>query len=350
MPKKSRIIKSNRDTSQLDVEEDYVIDGNGIVEPFVSYAVLRQLYVSNLYHQRAIKLKAGLLSQAVSTTITPHLPPGTNIKSFLYRLVLNLETYGSAFVEKAGTKDDYYLYNMDSYHSRVATDHSIHQFVGMQAEPIEALHVKYDSILSAYYGEPDYITIIRQIASLTKADLYNDKFFDNGGKPELAFIFEDSDPSDEQVEAISSFVNQSFGGYQNSHKNLILTTGEGNGETKPKIRIEQIGKVEDLSFEKLKAVGRDEIATAHGVPPRLLGIVQGSGLGGSGELVGQMQMFLATTINPRLELLEWFFSEHHLELTLERFDIETLNSNAEVADELVRKGIITAIEKTQILG
>ncbi len=344
------IIKSDHPSNQLNVEEDYFVDGSGVVEPYADYDILKVLYSANLYHQRAIKLKAGLLSQVEGGTLAKYLPQNTNIKNFLYKMALNLEVYGSSFLEKAGTATDFNLYNMNTHSTRVDLDHNVYQKVSMTYYPIEALHLKYDSILSDFYGEPDYLAIIKQIATLFKADAYNNLFFENGGKPELAFIFEDSDPSDDQIDAITSFVKKSFGGYKNAHKNLILTTGEGNGETKPKIRIEKIGEVEDLSFEKLKAVGRDEIAAAHGVPPRLLGIVEKGGLGGGGELMGQVNMFMETTINPRLELIEWFFAQNGIELELARFNIDSLTSSEDVADELVKSGIITAIEKRNILG
>lgn len=348
MKEKSLIIKNNS-SNQLDTEEDYLSGINDVIEPYVSFSLLRGLYASNVYHQRAIKIKAGLLSQIEETNLQDFLPKGTTAKSFLYKLMLNLEAYGTAFIEKSGIGSNYNLYTLNTYHARIDINHQIHQLVNMESQKLEGMIVKYDSLLSDYYGEPDYLTIIRTISTLFKADTYNSKFFENGGKPELAFIFEDSDPSDTQVEAITEFVKKNFNGVDNSHKNLILTTGEGNGETKPKIRIEQIGKVEDLSFKQLKEVGRDEIASAHGTPPRLLGIVQGSGLGGSGELLAQMEMFLEITMKPKIELVESFFEQHGIKLKLKRFDISGLGSK-DAGDVLVKAGVITEIEKRNILG
>lgn len=349
MKSKSTVIKSQAPSIQI-IEEDYTIGVDGIIEPFVSFDLLRSLYASNLYHQRAIKIKAGLLSQIKKTNIQKYIPINTNPKSLLNKLILNLEVYGSAFLEKAGLDSDFNLYNMNTHNTRVDKDGNIYQNANYTPTQIEAWHLKYDSILSEFYGEPDYITIIRQISTLFKADVYNDKFFDNGGKPELAFIFEDSTPSEGQVEAITSFLKNGFKGYNNAHKSIVLYTGQGDGQSKPKIRIEEIGKVEDLSFQKLKEVGRDEIATAHGTPPRLLGIVQGNGLGGSGELIAQMKMFLKTTIEPKINTIEYFFNQHGIELEIERFDLDSLQSNEDVADQLVSKGIISPIEKRDILG
>ncbi len=347
---KNLIIKSSGESKQTNIEEDYFADGEGIIEPYVSHQTLRSLYPANLYHQRAIKIKASLLSQVVSTNLDKFLPEGTNIKSFLYKFMLNAEVYGSAFLEKAGVSSNYFLYNMDTFKSRVDINHNTFQKVGSEHRAIEALHFKYESILSEYYGEPDYLAIIKQIATLHKADVYNDKFFDNGAKPELAIIFEDSDPTESQIGAITDFMKKDFRGHTNAHKTLVLTTGQGDGQTKPKIKMEQIGKVEDLSFKNLKEVGRDEIAAAHGVPPRLLGIIHGSALGGGGELVAQMKMFLKVTIEPKMKQVEWFFKQHGIDLELERFNIDDLSSPEDVAEELVKAGLITPIEKRNILG
>jgi len=349
--KQSRYIVSKSDSSmQLRTEEDYLAEGlDGIVEPYISFSTLRALYPANVYHTRALKLKAGILSQIDTTTLDKYMPKGITAKSFLYKFILNLEVYGTAFIERAGLTNDFSIYNLNSYYARVDIENNIHQQVNLETQKLEGYHLKYDSILSDYYGEPDYIAILRTISTLYKADVYNDKFFENGGKPSLVIIFEDSDPTDDQVKAIEDYLKTNTGGYENAHKNLILTTGEGNGETKPKIRIEKVGDIEDLSFEKLKTMGRDEIAVAHGVPPRMLGIVQSGGLGGSGELLAQMEMFLEVIINPKIDLIESFFKNIGIELKIKRFDLSSM-SNDEIGDALVKSGVITKSEKKALLG
>jgi len=345
------VVKSQAGSKQQVINEDAWYSDTKIIEPFLDYAAIRGLYAANVYHQRSLKLKAMLLSQIDQTALDRHLPPGINPKKFLYKFMLNAETFGSAFFEKSmPVGDAFTLYNLNSYTARVDKDGLIYQVQGIEHVPMDGAHFIYDTILSEFYGEPDYVAAINQIVTLYKADKYNDVFFDNGAKPDHAIIFEDSDPSDEQIEAITEFYRKEFKGYKNAHKTLILTTGEGNGETKPKIRIEEMGKVEDLSFENLKKVGRDEIIAAHGVPPRMVGVVDPNALGGGGELISQLHMFNEVSIKPKMALVEEFFESHGIPLKLKEFDATAFKDDADVVTGLVSAGIITPAEAKAVMG
>jgi hypothetical protein len=350
MGRKSLVTKSANESRQVDIKSDMLLENDKIVEPYLNYHALRALYGMNVYHKRSLRLKAMLLSQIQNTNINKYLPAGVTPKQFLFKFMLNAETYGSAFFEKAGTDSNFFLYPLSTVSARVDRSRQIYQKTENDYIPIEGGHFAYDTILSDYYGEPDYIAIIQQILSVHKADAYNAKFFDNGARPELAVIFEDSDPSDEQIDAITEFFGSNFRGYKNAHKNLILTTGAGDGQTKPKIRIEDLGKVEDLSFKELKEVGRDEIIAAHGVPPRLVGVVNPNALGGGGELVSQLEMFGKMTIEPKRTLVEEFFASHGIQLELAPFDATAFKDDADVVSGLVNAGIITPAEARTVIG
>ena len=350
MGRKSLVTKSANESRQVDIKSDMLLENDKIVEPYLKYSALRALYGMNVYHKRSLRLKAMLLSQVKNTDMDKYLPNGVTPKRFLFKFMLNAEVYGSAFFERAGTKSSFSLYHLNTLSARVNRAREIYQKAENEYIPIEGGHFMYDTILSDYYGEPDYIETIQQILSVYKADAYNAKYFDNGARPELAVIFEDSDPSDEQIDAISEFFGSNFRGYKNSHKNLILTTGAGDGQTKPKIRIEDLGRVEDLSFKSLKEVGRDEIIAAHGVPPRLVGVVSPNALGGGGELVSQLEMFGKMTIEPKRTLVEEFFASHGIRLELAPFDATAFKDDADVVSGLVAAGIITPSEARTVIG
>jgi len=348
---RSLVIKNEGTSKQTNIAEDLLWGTDGIVEPYLNFDALRGFYAFNVYHKRALKLKALLLSQIESGNLEDFLPENTSPQKFLYKFMLNAETFGSAFFEKStAVGESFYLYNLSTYTARVDTQHNIFQRVGTEDIPMEGAQFMYDSILSDYYGEPDYIEVIPQIITLHKADQYNDVFFDNGAKPELAIMFKDSDPTDEQIAAIGDFMRKDLRGYKNAHKTLILTTGEGNGENKPDIEIKELGKVEDMSHEKLKKVGRDEIIAAHGVPPRLVGIVEASSLGGGGELTSQLHMFNQITIKPKMALVEAFFAQHGITLKLKEFDATAFKDDADVVTGLVQAGILTAQEAKNVMG
>lgn len=345
------VIKGDTSSKQLNiVQEDTLYEDEKIIAPYLNYDALRGLYAFNVYHKRSIRLKSMLLSQIEETTLANHLPPGITAKQFLFKFALNAETYGSAFFERAGTKSNFALYNLNTYAARVDRHHNIYEINGADYNPLDGAHFMYDTILSDHYGEPDYVAAINQIVTLYKADIYNANFFDNGAKPEMAFIFEGKNPSKQQVEAIKQYVKADLKGYKDSHKSIILATGTADGDQDPKIRIEELGKIEDMSFKSLKEVGRDEIIAAHGVPPRLVGVVNPNALGGGGELVSQLEMFNKITVMPKTEMFEEFFESHGIKLKIKPFDATAFKDDADVVSGLVATGILTPAEAKSVLG
>ncbi|EMH6587453.1 phage portal protein, partial [Campylobacter fetus] len=159
-----------------------------------------------------------------------------------------------------------------------------------------------------------------------------------------------AEPSSEQITAFKEFFGNSFRGYNNSHKTLIIYGENGASDKDAKIRFEDLGKVTDLSFKELKSVSRDEIASAHGVPPRLIGVIQGSALGGSGELSGQLQMFNELEIKPKIEMIESFFTNIGVKVTLKAMDTTSFKDDGEIMTTLVGSGILSVEEARSILG
>ena len=108
--------------------------------------------------------------------------------------------------------------------------------------------------------------------------------------------------------------------------------------------------MQDLSFKALKEVSRDEIAAAHGIPPRLLGIIQSAQLGGSGELIGQLHQLNELEIKPKIELIEGFFRSIGIKVVLSAVDVTNFKDDGEIVTQLVERGIISISEARSILG
>jgi len=323
-----------------------------IVNPYLDYEKIKKLYGYNVYHQRAIKLKASLLSQIEESNLSDFLPSSITPKRFLNKLILNLEVYGSAFIEKVGEQNPL-LYIIQTPQARIDIDSNIYfsKSFGSNKKFVrtEGYHLLYDGLSSDFYGEPDYLTAIPQILTTKKADSYNDTFFQNGAKPAMAIVFENADPSDEQITAITDFFKTNYRGYQNAHKNLVLSTGV-DAQNSPKIRFEKLGEVEDISFEKLKSVNRDEIIASHAVPPRLVGVMHEGSLGGNNELMAQLQMFAQITIEPKRELIESYFKSFGINLKIKPFDVTTFKDDTDMVTGLVNAGILTQNEAKELLG
>ncbi len=341
------VITKQNESKQSISHDTYAGD---FIEPFVSFSDLLACYYANVYHRRAIRLKAGLLSQIDTTTLDKHLPLGETSKSFLYALAHNLEIYGNAPIEKAGVSSNYQLFNLPAHEFILSKDRQIYQRLNLKEQLLDGYHLKYYSPSSRFYGEPDYLATLLQISTTYKADRYNDKFFDNGARPDMAIIYENGEPNTEQLEAFKKFFGDNYKGYDNAHKAIILHASDGVGEKDVKIRIQTLGEVKDLSFKELKAVNRDEIAAAHGVPPRLLGIVEKGSLGGGGELIGQLHQFNEIDMKPKYQLLEEFFDSINIGLKLKPLDVTNFKDDADVVTNLVQTGIVSINEARGILG
>jgi hypothetical protein len=332
------IYKAKSETAQTITEEALE---QGLVDPIFSVEAVAQLYYQNVYHRKALLLKASLLSNLedgskLESAITDGMP-----KQFLKAFILNLEIFGNAFIEMAHK----HLYILPSYYARVDINHNIYQWHDNKKTPIEGKQLAYYSPRSTYYGEPDYLASLEAIATNAKIDAFNNAFFSNSARADKAIIFEGAEPSDEQLGAFREFFGSNFRGYNNAHKTLVISAQGENA----KVKIEDLSKIDDLSFEKLKSVTRDEIIAAHGVPPRMMGVVTAGNLGGGGELIGQLHSFNELTIIPKQEEIEWFFDSIGYPVKLKPIDVANYKDDAELVGSLISQGIIDTAEARRIL-
>ncbi len=206
-----------------------------------------------------------------------------------------------------------------------------------------------------YYGLPDWRGAVPDIELDYYAALYNKNFFINSGIPDLAIIVEGGEFDEETEKKVVEFFQQNLKGVENAHKTLYLPVNDGE----IKVRFEKLAmdmKNQDASFDKLRSRTRDNIVSAHGVPPRLVGIVSSGQLGGSGELHGQLSSFQEITISPRQALfhnklspvLEEMFPS--LEWAFEKMDTSIQEKDSEYYPAMVTAGILTKDEAREALG
>ncbi|MBE3028837.1 phage portal protein [Campylobacter sp. RM9344] len=331
------IFKSVAGSVQLTDESK---NASGLVEPFFGFDRMLDLFYANTYHRRAIQLKASLLSNIEDGSKLEG--QGMTPKDFLYAFILNLEIFGNAFMEIAGKN----IYLLPSIEGRVNENREVFQLKDGRKIALNARHLYYYSPRSRYYGEPDYLGTLLPLLTNQKADSFNNAFFDNSARADTAVIFENSEPDEMQLNAFKEFFGSNFRGANNAHKTLILTA---NGEN-AKVRIEDLSKVQDISFEKLKNLNRDEIIAAHGVPPRMMGVISSGQLGGGSEVIGQLHSFNELTIIPKQEQIEWFFDSIGFPIKLKPLDVSSFKDDGELVTSLVQSGILSLAEARGILG
>jgi len=344
-----RVIKGSAPSIQI-IDED-AIGMNGIIEPFFDQNKLLKLYYANTYHRLCVNIKSRIISQVDTTELAKYLPQGMNAKRFIKKIVTDLEIYGNMYIEEAGSGGYRAFYHLPAREARLDKDNLIYQTRGFKKTNIPGYHLGYDSPRSRYYGEADYLATLEPIFVNRDIDMYNSAFFLNGAKPELAIIFNNADISDEQMEAFERFFAKRLRGAENAHKNLILSAPPNENGKDASIEIKELSANDDLSFKELKLLNRDEIVDAHGVPPRLVGIVNGSAMGNGNETINQLHIMNELHIKPKQELIEEFFAEIvGVPLTLKPLDVTNFKDDADVITKLVEKEILTVSEARNILA
>jgi hypothetical protein len=291
--------------SIVDMRQTTGIDGE-FVWPYPPLH-LAALFKASSEHSRAIVLKAegafgrGLIGQGAD--VLDKLCDGGAAELFT-GLGIDLECYGNAFLQVVTGSGGRVVQlrrlpaiTMSRYRSgflqRVPLPNGDLRRVTFS--DAEILHLKDHSISGRNYGEPSWIGAQGMLELTQAAVRFNAAFFENGAMPEYAVIFEGGTPTAADKAAVKSFFVSEYKGVANAHRTLVLHHLE-----QQKIRFEKLtADVKDGDFLKLLDAARDRIITAHGVPPRMLGIMSAGQLGGGGEITGQMFVFEHLTLAPR---------------------------------------------------
>ena len=267
---------------------------------------LSTLYQSSAEHGRAINLKAesafggGLIGER-ATTFEDLCERGS--ADLFVTLGVDLETYGNAFLQVIRSRD-----RIAALRRLPAITMSRTRTGFLQRDPQpggdvkkipfaqdEVLHLRVPCPTGGRYALPSWIGVEGMLGLAKAAIDYNAKFFGNNAMPEYAVIFTGATPSKEQKETVASFFRNEFKGLENTHRTLVLHLGEGTT-----VEIKRLtAEVKDADFLKLIDAARDRIPVAHGVPPRMLGIVSAGQLGGGGEVSGQLFTFELLTLRPK---------------------------------------------------
>jgi PBSX family phage portal protein len=209
---------------------------------------------------------------------------------------------------------------------------------------------------SDYYGMPDFLPALMAASLDGNAMAYNSNFFSNATIPGLLIHTVGNGQLDNGQKADIMRYIRSFGkGVDNAHKTLFISTRKGI-----ELKIEKLfSEIKDSSFQKMREQNRDEIIAAHGVPPRIVGIMSAGNLGGTGEGYAQMKIFERLIVMPRQRRLTSFVNRN-IVANVENSDLLRINFSGmdlsdplEKADRAIRLkqgGVIKTNEAREIVG
>lgn len=164
----------------------------------------------------------------------------------------------------------------------------------------ELMHFKRYTPFSSWYGLPEWVACLEALRLDQEKKTFYAAFFKNFAVPSLAVVLEGAE-FDVETERKLQEGFAMMKGNDNAFRTLLLSIPMSDA----KVKFERLmADFKDMPFDKLSQVTREEILAAHGVPPRLVGIVTAGALGGGDEAATQLNNFLRTKIQPRTKYLE----------------------------------------------
>ena len=130
------------------------------------------------------------------------------------------------------------------------------------------------------YGIPKWIPALKSIIGNDKVAEYNINFFDNQAVPRFAVIAKGGSLDSESKKDIKSYFKKDLKGNTNAHKTLILTTQQKDCEIK---LVPLASESKDGDFRYYRKDNRDEIISAHGVPPQRVQVFDSGGTASSSK-------------------------------------------------------------------
>lgn len=335
---------------------------------------LMMLYRASAEHGRAIQIKSetafggGLVGGGASKI---EVLCSTGAAELFASLGLDLETYGNAFLQVIRSRDETRVIGLrrlpaltmsryrGGFLQRVPQPNGDTKKITFTER--EIIQIKELCPEGRRYALPTWIGAEGMLELAQAATRYNASFFKNNAMPEYAITLKGITPSKEMKSDIQNFFRSEYQGLDNSHRTLILHHPE-EGE----IKFDKLTEdVKDGDFLKLIDSARERIVVAHGVPPRMLGIMNAGQLGGGGEVSGQLFTFEHLTLKPKrrrmLDQLRPLLAEIGVEpgtaedslgsnqIAFRPLDLTPPKDDAANLPDLVQSGILSEDEARSLL-
>lgn len=325
------------------------------VTPRFSFEDLMYFFEINTWHQRAIRLKAatsvglgydiiGEDGKAIDPVKEPKDENYKALKDLLQkpnddyrfsklatRQVIDYLGTGNTFLEivlnKLGAPGELYharVKNMrvgyDGLHCYQIISGSIKQTFWIfgkdpkkQKENDRSLnqmiHYRNYDPRSDYYGLPEWQPAMIVALMDRAAAEFNIRMFENDLMLKWIFWLIGADLGADAKTTLKSFFENNYTGTKNAGRAAFVPIENGENVKIEAKNLMGDGPGRDMSYGKLREQARDEMVSAHGVPPRLMGIMAAGQLGGGGELEGQLKMFKETVVMPLKEDMEEMFNQ-----------------------------------------
>ncbi|TBL82188.1 phage portal protein [Hafnia alvei] len=283
--------------------------GNGKwIEPPVSFTGLAKSLRAAVHHSSPIYVKRNILA----STFIPH--PLLSQQAFS-RFVLDFLVFGNAFLEKRYNRVGKVmrLECSPAKYTRRGIEDDVYWFVQSFKEPHRfdvgsVFHLIEPDINQELYGLPEYMSSLNSAWLNESATLFRRKYYQNGAHAGYIMYVTDAAQSNTDVEALRDAMRSSKG--LGNFKNLFFYAPNGKPDGIKIVPLSEVATKDD--FFNIKNATRDDLLSAHRVPPQMMGVLPNN-TGGFGDVVKASQVFVRNELLPLQERIkevnEWVGEE-----------------------------------------
>lgn len=299
-------------TPVLDRREilDYLeCTGNGRwYEPPISFDGLARSVRAAVHHSSPMYVKRNILA----STFIGH--PLLSQQEFS-RFVLDFLVFGNSYLEQIDNqlKEPLHFKASPSKYTRRGVESDAYWFVqpGLDAHqfaPGKVFHLIEPDINQELYGLPEYLSALNSAWLNEAATLFRRKYYQNGAHAGYILYMTDASQSSTDVDKMRQAMRDSKG--LGNFRNLFMYAPNGKKDGIQILPLSEVATKDD--FFNIKKSSRDDLLSAHRVPPQMMGIIPDNA-GGFGDVEKAASVFVRNELTPLQERMkefnDWFGEE-----------------------------------------
>jgi len=290
-------------TPVLDRREilDYIESvGNGRwYEPPISFEGLARSFRAAVHHSSPMFVKRNILA----STFIPHK---LLTQQEFSRFALDFITFGNSYLEGIRNQlgDPARLACSPAKYTRRGVERGKYWFVQDFKEAHEfktdsVFHLIEPDINQELYGLPEYLSALNSAWLNESATLFRRKYYQNGAHAGYIMYMTDAAQSSSDIEQMRKAMRDTKG--LGNFRNLFMYAPNGKKDGIQIIPLSEVATKDD--FFNIKKATRDDLLSAHRVPPQMMGIIPDNA-GGFGDVQKAAQVFVRNELTPLQERMK----------------------------------------------
>lgn len=269
------------------------------LEPPISFTGLAKSLRAAVHHSSPIYVKRNILA----STFIPH--PLLSQQAFS-RFALDYLVFGNAFLEKRQNRLGglLRLESSPAKYTRRGVEEDVYWFVQSFKDPYRfdpgtVFHLIEPDINQELYGLPEYLSSLNSAWLNESATLFRRKYYQNGAHAGYIMYVTDAAQSQTDINRLREAMTKTKG--LGNFKNLFFYAPNGKPDGIKIVPLSEVATKDD--FFNIKNASRDDLLSAHRVPPQMMGIIP-SNTGGFGDVEKASKVFVKNELTPLQERMK----------------------------------------------